>query len=91
MPCRDDGYADQVVLTRLHDLTAMLCGLCRRIVAAGRPDLIHVDAKLASWWIDHEAADVRRELAERAEAAASRLREVALAKLTSEERKALGL
>jgi hypothetical protein len=47
--------------------------------------------RLADWWEEHEAADNARISAELAKAAKKELRDVALAKLTEEERNSLDL
>ena len=69
---------------------------CDAIVAEACDRLKHVDVskyslELQMWWRDHQEADRRREEKERQKAAEDALRAAALAKLSPEERKVLGL
>lgn len=67
--------------------TARLCTLCQSM---GRGiTLFSLDVQL--WWEKHQKADKIRMEQEKTAAEKAALREVALAKLTPEERKALGL
>jgi uncharacterized Zn finger protein len=90
MPCYD-ARNDADYYGSINRLTSMLCGICRRATDARLTGLIVADPDLSKWWAEHVDADRRRELAERSAAATAKLREVALAKLSLDERKALGL
>lgn len=100
MPCSDsqvgwgfDRYAEEAnaLRTRLDTVTKMLCGLCEEVDRAS----IAAVPRLAHWWAEHQAADERRK--EQEKRAADDLRRkshraaAGLAKLTPEEREALGL
>lgn len=78
------------------DYTARLCKEVRDMKGRERDRIVYdgknKDARnLADWWEEHQAADKVREEAERKEAERHALRAQALAKLTPEERKALGV
>lgn len=79
------------------DKTArLLCELCTAIEKQGAG--VQVSQELADWWEDHKRLDAQRAAAEAARLAADAekkrlesLRQATLAKLTPDERKALGL
>ena len=48
-------------------------------------------AEIVKWWTDHQAEDAKRLALEEAKQSAERLKREALAKLSPEERAALGL
>ena len=62
--------------------------LCSRLKET---DVSTASPEMQIWWRDHQAADKKREEAEKAEAKKKTLRENALKKLTPKERNALGL
>lgn len=73
-------------------LTAMLCAACERL----HDDVIYdgcnrTARQLADWWDDHKEADRIKEEAQQAIAKRAELRKSARSKLTSEERKVIGL
>jgi len=80
-------------------LCAVLTTLERDGVLPFNPNSFGIDWKeagvtqkeAAAWWKKHKEKDAVRRLAEAAEAAKERVRVAALAKLTSDERKVLGL
>lgn len=63
--------------------------LCSRINALA--DVTQYSLELQMWWRDHQAADIAREKQEAFEAKKQQIRESGLAKLTDEEKEALGL
>lgn len=77
--------------SKLNEAVALLCQMCQKapedIIYNGRDPEAR---SLANWWDKHVEADRKREAAESKKIANSDLREAALAKLTAEERKALG-
>lgn len=92
MPCytAPDEY-DKMAIASLE---TMLCGLCRRaekLPTSANVDLIGVDPALAAWWKRHKAIDDRRIAAEAAHKVRAKVAKRAAAKLTPEERAALGI
>lgn len=107
MPCRDGGpdpreyneYSVSLVLNKLNNVTRMLCGLCNalglrnddinsKILNVNSPSE-HLLKKninnikgLSSWWKEHQIVD---------EVRLSKAKQSALAKLTDDEKEALGL
>jgi hypothetical protein len=80
---------------RVHEMTAELCGLIRGLTPAELDAFVYDGRNpgaraLADWWEAHRAADAAREAREAAEARKRELAASALAKLTAEERAALG-
>lgn len=84
MPCRvDTTEMDRKELRELRaeldNVTRMLCELYSQTLGLSRHSVIE---GLAEWWAEHQDADARR---------IERARANGLAKLTQEEREALGL
>lgn len=67
--------------------TARLCDWCQ----THADDLERMSLELRLWWQRHERADAKRRANEEHEAERRRTADAALRKLTTEERKALGL
>jgi hypothetical protein len=95
MPCSSEGFEKDVETRRLEELnlvTRLLCGLCRQAEAGGP---VRLDAVTMGWWERHKQLDARRQAAEqtsrRNKEEHERLKREATAKLSPEERKALGL
>lgn len=106
MPCYDsrdhDGSATEALRARVVFMEAALCATLN---ALRRINLIHADpldsidyveagiAKkdLNRWWQEHIAKDEARKIREEADRQRKVLREDALAKLSDEEKKVLGL
>lgn len=105
MPCRSDpDYPDYNLMKKLDAITRMTCGLLRRIeklqaqgvrnadtLPERVAELISDDTGLAEWWENHKELDAQRLKDEQARKRERKLRKEALAKLTPEERKLLGL
>ena len=95
MPCIDPG-ADGRERTELRDkvdnLTAMLCAVCEQLT--GHVGVFIVDPHAKLWWERHVRQDAERRKAEaKVTAEADHLRQIrtdALAKLSPEQRRALG-
>jgi hypothetical protein len=75
---------------RLRSATAELCGLIEQLIAAGR-NLGSYSLELQMWWRDHQVRDRKRVEAEQKEEKRQSLQKQALAKLSPEERAALGI
>lgn len=81
------------VASGYHDNIVALCELLKALTDERREEIVYGDPKdpecrrLADWWEGHKKDDRRREKKEEQDS----LREKALAKLTKEEREALGL
>lgn len=99
MPCNSGPYPDDdyTYRKRIEKLEAMLCALCRVVDIADA--LAHIDWKEAGitekdfrdWWQEHQRRDIARREGELARERQAKLKRDALAKLTPDERKALGL
>lgn len=80
---------------RDESLVPLLCDILKSLSEDALDHLVYSDAKnprkrdLASWWERHQAADKRRERAERYAAEQAELRKSAVSKLTPSELKAL--
>lgn len=106
MPCRDefsefeDRNRDR---EKSANLEATLCGVLTLLKAQGGNSDIDILNKVdwieagvsrkwaIEWWTDHQRVDNERRHREAAEARKKAAREVALAKLTAEELKLLGI
>ena len=85
----EDDYGDP---TMLNNMTILLCEVCRTLGNDYIQDpKSFMRRRLAAWWSEHKEADDRRVKEEIAEAERKALRNQALAKLSSEEKVALGL
>lgn len=71
-------------------LTRVSCDIIRTLEAAGA-DLSRFSEETRRWWDQHKASDAAREQARLDMQRRDAIREAALAKLTPEERKALGV
>lgn len=93
MPC---GGGPAEFEQELFQAERMLCGLCRRAetLMRGTPGgdiLIAPDPTLVAWWRDHKVKDDARMARETADRVRSKIAKRAAAKLTPEERAALGI
>lgn len=78
------------------DFVPELCAAIRELTEEQEDKLIYDGRnpqarKLADWWEKHQAADKLREQREAAEARKQALRQSGIAKLTEEEKQALGI
>ena len=101
MPCRDyesqwasnsDDYEIRKLKASADKLARIACRAMEALTEAGQADfLLLKDDETREWWVAHQAAD--RRAREQAEAKIRReeLKAAALAKLTQEEREALGI
>lgn len=87
MPCSSDGHGED--LANIDLLTRLLCMACRAIEVQE----VHsfMPAEVREWWTEHQQIDARRKAEEKRRARAEQHRRSALAKLTLDEQKALGL
>ncbi len=97
MPCSDGGWPGDAIVEhsqRADRLARMLCGVMTTLKAYHPVivrELCAEDKELADWWKQHQEFDRRRIERENADKAKKQAKNAALAKLTPEERKALGL
>lgn len=96
MPCYT--HPDEYLRMDISSLETMLCGVCRRIEActlfveaSARPRLIADDPALVAWWAKHKAKDDLRLAAEAAHRARRKVLKNLKARLSPEERAALGI
>ena len=87
MACRDDypNYDYE----RLNERTNQLCTQLAYLEASGFERLIHKSVR--EWWSDHKKADAERLELESTRREDEQKKQVALAKLTPEERELLGI
>jgi hypothetical protein len=87
------SYGEGVVLEKdVPKLCSILKSLNREQLNDVVYDARNKDArKLADWWEEHQEADRKREAEEEAEKKRKKIAKQALAKLTKEEKEALGL
>ena len=102
MGCRDEGRAGEEysreareLKDRLDAVTRMLCGVLTQLETAEPVKIGDLPTETQEWWSAHKTADAKRLATEaevrRREQETADLRVRARAKLTPEERKALGL
>lgn len=93
MPCNSGmGVGDLQGLTtrsELERLTRVSCQIMKAIESAGIQ--LDLDGEAAAWWQQHKAIDEARLRREQEQAEQERIRLEEIAKLTPEERRALGL
>jgi len=78
-------YSKFVSREDADEWVAHLCSRCQQI------DVTKYSLELQMWWRDHQAADAKRKQDAKEAAELEKLRLAAMAKLSPEERKALGL
>jgi hypothetical protein len=61
MPCYDAEARErpQRLESKVHKLTAMLCGLCTKIENSSLRSMIDSDPNLSDWWQNHKTHDER--------------------------------
>jgi hypothetical protein len=104
MPCTDGpslAEENQALARENKKLAAMLCGTLRRVEnlsllgltmsGVNEAECGISGAKILAWFTRHKEEDARRKAAEQAALHKANLKREALAKLTPEERAALGL
>jgi hypothetical protein len=98
MPCRsypEDFPEEMNKLTqaKLDIVSRIACKALQHIEDSGDglEMLILKDREIAEWWSAHKEADRKEQERKRKEAETKRLKKEALAKLTTEEKKILGL
>jgi hypothetical protein len=91
MPCRTDDYDTYGELKKEADKIAdLLCTLCYDIETLNMVGY-KFPKKVKVWWDDHKVADEKRRKLEEESRKVAEIKQEALAKLSIEERKALGL
>ena len=89
MPCMDGGPTREELERERADfetITRLACDRCQELEGSGDP----IPPWAASWWARHKVADARRARRQEAIQRDQEAREAALAKLTPQERAALG-
>ena len=90
MPCMDGGPSREQIerYKRFHvAMTRLACDRCRDLLRRYRP----IPEWAEEWWAVHQADDHARREVERCEVRKKRARNEALAKLSPEDRDALGI
>lgn len=93
---RRAGGTGSVITGNVDSDTEALCDLLRMMSQPNEDHIVYNGRsakarKLADWWDKHQEHDKLREAAEKHQARLRFLRETALAKLSREERQALGI
>lgn len=101
MPCRDyetyeryDDYERDIqALEKQNDrLARIACKAMTELVKSGHADfLVLKDDEVREWWEKHQEADRRAKAAEEERRRIAKLKKDALAKLSDEEKKVLGI
>lgn len=97
MPCRDwddSGVryiTDPVTKERLDRATRVACEALKKLDQGRLNGSSTLSEDARTWWKAHQEDDRRREAAEAARRQRQTLKSKALAKLTAEEKKALGI
>lgn len=96
MPCRDGGPIDYVrdspeTIRRLNLATRVACEALQKLDDVSPSVSAALSKTARDWWRKHQEEDRRRQEAELARQRRETLRTRARAKLTPEERKALGI
>jgi hypothetical protein len=101
MPCTDGPDPRQEAVDEAVELTAMLCGVLsylteNRMLAKVLGGIAYdesgiTEAQLAAWWHEHQEKDRERKRYEMQQHKKNKIKQKAIAKLTKEERKALGV
>lgn len=90
MPCSDHGYEDsglEVLRRRNTELAQLLCIACETMDTENT----RLPARVQVWWDKHKELDRQQRAAEAENERKHKLKMGALAKLTDEERKLLGI
>lgn len=95
MPCRDGGpidtYENPTTRRRLDLATRVACEALRSLDKNRLNGSSSLSKEARDWWAAHQEEDRRRERQEQQQREREALRRKARAKLTPEERKALGI
>jgi len=81
---------DNAAVYQERHVTALLCGLMRQC-ATLPAGTVEISSELATWWTKQQIADAKREAEDQRQLRALIHRQSALAKLTPDERLALGV
>ena len=101
MPCRDyeddsryvrDDYEIRALKRQNDRLARIACRAMTALEQDGRADLLLLaDDEVRDWWEKHKIADAKAKAEAEEKARRARIRKEALAKLSAEERKILGI
>lgn len=97
MPCNSgmgesysgNGGYDHEARRQVEKLTRVSCDIMKAIEELGVT--LPVSSETAIWWESHKAHDAQREALQKARDEQTSIAELAIRKLTPEERKALGI
>lgn len=96
MPCMsyddDPGYSDRQWKKKTDMLARIACKALTELEKQGRADFLLIDdTEVREWWTAHKAADAKAQAAKEERARREQVKQDALAKLTKEEKKVLGI
>lgn len=96
MPCMsyddDPGYNERQWKAKTDKLARIACKAMTALSKDGRADfLLLEDEEVREWWVKHQEADRKAQEAKRERERREQIKKDALAKLSAEERKVLGI
>lgn len=96
MPCMsyddDPGYNERQWKAKTDKLARIACKALTELEKQGRADFLLIDdTEVRDWWTAHKVADAKAKAAKEERARREQVKQDALAKLTAEERKVLGI
>ncbi len=95
MPCMsyddDPGYNNRQCKTKTDMLARIACNALTALEAVDPWNKVFLDAEVSEWWIAHKEADAKAQAAKAEGLRRAQVKADALAKLTTEERKVLGV
>ena len=93
MPCRDDSSSyDYSAQERADKMTRIACKVMTELVDEGRAEFLLIrDDEIREWWSAHQEFDRQRRAEEYQRETEAALKKEALAKLSDQEKQALGL
>ena len=97
MPCRDyeadyDNSYERNLKDQNDRLARIACKAMTALEEAGQEDfLLLKDEEVREWWKKHKEADAKAKAEREEKARIARIKKEALAKLSAEERQALGI
>lgn len=96
MPCMsyddDPSYNDRQWKAKTDKLARIACKALTELEKQGRADFLLIDDnEVREWWVAHKEADAKAQAAREEKAHRDQVRKEALAKLSVEEKKVLGI
>jgi hypothetical protein len=88
----DPGYSERQWKAKTDKLARIACRAMAELEKQGRADFLMLDnQEVREWWIAHKEADAQAQAAREEKKRREQVKKDALAKLTTEEKKVLGI